>query len=155
MEKLLKTVISMVLVSAAVLLITSTVNAMTLAWDVYTDSKATNLRIYQSLDQTNWTILVDNIPTDMVASEIPDHTTDYERVYYMMRAADTTVPTNDPKHESPNSNVISYYWTTGGSGHTGPEAVNGVTLIDCGYYDNIPDDGSSQWDLCMNRHNKP
>lgn len=122
---------------------------MTLAWDEYTDTAATDLRIYHSTDQTNWTVLVDSIPTSMVASEIPDNANNQERVYYMMRGANTTAT---PEEESGNSNIVSYFWTTSGGGHTGPAGVGGISLIDCEPYDSKPDDGSPEWETCSNRY---
>ena len=133
-----------------VLLLITSAHALTLAWDPYSDTVTTDLRIYTSIDKTTWSILVDSIPADEVASEIPDNLNDYERVYYMMRAYDSV---ND--EESGNSNVVSYFWTSGGSGHTGPAGVGGVRLLDCSSFDAIPDDGSAEWTLCNDRHNKP
>ena len=121
-------------------------NALTVAWDTYTDTNATGLRIESSLDQTNWSTVVDNIPTDAVASEIPDGP-DSTRVYYRMRAFDNATPENvsDP------SNVISYYWTTGGGGFEGIAPVDGIKLLDCDAI--IQDDTHPDYDTCVNRHN--
>ena len=145
----MKKLISFISVVFLFTFLLTTSHAMTVAWDAYTDTEATDLRIYHSLDQSTWSLLVDSIPTNIVASEIPDNPNDQERVYYMMRAYDS-----GEDAESGNSNVISYFWTTGGGGHTGPAGVGGVSLIDCGPLDTISDDGSPEWDICQGRHNK-
>ena len=118
----MKKLISFISVVFLFTFLLTTSHAMTVAWDAYTDTEAT---------------------------EIPDNPNDQERVYYMMRAYDS-----GEDAESGNSNVISYFWTTGGGGHTGPAGVGGVSLIDCGPLDNISDDGSPEWDICQGRHNK-
>ena len=138
------------LLVSLMLVVVPSAYALTLAWNSYSDTGATDLRIYHSLDQSEWTLLVDSIPTDMVASEIPDGSVN-TRVYYMMRAVDTNP---NPDAESGNSNVVSYFWTTSGQGYTGPTAVGGITLINCGPLDNIPDDGSPEWEICNSRHKK-
>lgn len=120
-------------------------NALTVAWDAYTDDTATGLRIESSIDQTNWSTVVDNIPTDAVASDIPDGV-DYTRVYYRMKAFNAT-DVSDP------SNVISYYWTTGGGGHTGIAPVDGVKLLDCDTI--LQDDTDPNYSTCVNRHTLP
>ena len=121
-------------------------NALTVAWDAYTDTNATGLRIESSTDQTNWSTSVDSIPTDAVASDIPDGP-DNTRVYYRMRAFDNATPENvsDP------SNVISFYWTTGGGGFEGIAPVDGIKLLDCDAI--IQDDTHPDYDTCVNRHN--
>lgn len=119
-------------------------SAMTLVWDPYSDELADSFTIYHSTDQSNWVELVENIPTSYIATEIPDGA-DNTRIYYMMRAVFAD-------GESGNSNVVTYYWTTGGGGHTGPAAVGGVSLLDCGPLDNIADDGSPEWDICNERY---
>ena len=129
-------------------------NALTLVWDTYTDTVATELRIYTSptgIGET-WTELVVDIPTNNVASEIPDGA-DNTRVYYMIRAVDELAVPNEAL--SGNSNVVSYFWTTDGNGYGGPSAVGGVSFINCDEYDNIVDDGTTNWDICNERHNKP
>ena len=145
MKKLLTCFVSVL----AVLFLIGSVHAMSVAWDQYTDTKATDLRIYSSVDQTNWSILVDSIPTDQVAAEIPNHSQDYQRVYYMMRAHDVVA-----NEESPDSESISFYWTTGGQGHVGPAGIQGIKLLDCAPYDAIADDGSPEWGICNGRFNK-
>ena len=147
---MVKKITQIIIVLVLLFAIPLAANALTLAWNSYSDTGATDLRIYHSLDQSEWTLLVDSIPTDMVASEIPDGS-ENTRVYYMMRAVDTNP---NPDAESGNSNVVSYFWTTGGNGHTGPTAVGGITLINCGPLDNIPDDGSPEWEICNSRHKK-
>jgi len=147
---MVKKITQIIIVLVLLFAIPLAANALTLAWNSYSDTGATDLRIYHSLDQSEWTLLVDSIPTDMVASEIPDGSVN-TRVYYMMRAVDTNP---NPDAESGNSNVVSYFWLEGG-GHTGPSAVGGITLINCGPLDNIPDDGSPEWDICNSRHKKP
>ena len=146
MKKLL---LALIFIFIFIFIFTTTVGAMTLTWDVYSDPVATNLRIYHSMDNTNWTaILIDDIPTNNIASEIPDGN-DNERVYYRMTANDSV-----NSEESTPSNTVSFYWTTGGSGHTGPAGIGGLRLLDCNPFDLITDDGSNDWDLCNNRYNK-
>ena len=130
-------------------LFTTSASAMTLAWDAYTDPIATNLAIYVSQDNNVWSILVDNIPTASVASEIPDHQTNNQRMYYMMRAFDSV-----NNEESANSESVSFYWTADGGGFEGPAGVGGIRLLDCSILDGTPDDGSPDWALCDGRHNK-
>lgn len=116
---------------------------MTLAWDTYTDLNATGLKIESSLDQSTWITLVDDIATNYVASEIPDNPTDDQRVYYRMKAFNGT-------EESEPSNIVSYYWTTDGGGHSGPAAVGGIRLLDC---DNIlQDTNHADYNTCLNRN---
>jgi len=148
MKKILLVFISVILG----LFLIGSASAMTLAWDTFIDPVATDLRIYSTTDPTDpatWSILVDSIPTNMVASELDDHTTDGERVYYKMRSYDS-----NNQEESGDSNVVSFYWTESGAGHTGPAAVGGIKLLDCDYYDGISDDDSNNWDICNERYNK-
>ena len=119
--------------------------SMTLAWDSYSDPEADVLRVYHSTDQATWTPLIDSIPTNMVAVELPDHTADNTRVYYLLRASGDA-------GEGPDSNVVSYFWTTDGGGRTGLGAVTGISLLDCSAYDAISDDGSLEWGLCDGRY---
>lgn len=130
------------------LFLISSANALTVAWDTYTDANATGLRIESSTDQSTWSTAVDNIPTNLISSEIPDGP-NATRVYYRMRAFDDATPENvsDP------SNVISFYWTTGGGGFEGIAPVDGIKLLDCETIEldvNHPD-----YDTCVNRHNNP
>lgn len=97
---------------------------LAVAWDPYNDPDATGLRLEQSLDQQNWEALVDNIPTDAVATGVPNHTADYQRVYYRLVAFNAD-EVSDP------SNVISYYWTTGGGGTEGIGSPGNLRFIDC------------------------
>ena len=119
--------------------------AMTLAWDDYVDSSADGLRVYHSVNESTWSVLVDNIPTSFSATEVPDNPVDNVRVYYLLRAF------ND-SGESIDSNTVSYFWATGGGGTVGPAAVVGISLIDCSIFDSISDDGSLEWDLCKGRY---
>jgi len=120
-------------------------NALTVAWDAYTDDTATGLRIESSIDQSTWSTAVDNIPTTNVASDIPDGP-DSTRVYYRMRAFDDATPQNvsDP------SNVISYFWTTGGGGHEGIAPVDGIKLLDCDAI--LQDANHPDYNTCVNKH---
>ena len=125
------------------LLLVNSAYSMTLAWDIYTDSNATGLKIESSIDQSVWATVVDNIPTTNVASEIPDNTTDDQRVYYRMKGFNATL-------ESGPSNVVSYFWTTGGGGHSGPAPVGGVKLLDCDEI--LLDDQHPNYNTCLNRN---
>ena len=135
-----KTLIALVI--TAVLALTVPVNAMTLAWDTYTDSTATGLRIEASTDKANWSTIVDNIPTDKVAAEVPDGA-DYTRIYYRMKAF------NSDDISQP-SEVVSFYWSTGGSGQTGLAPVDGIRLLDCDSI--LQDSNNPNYDTCLNRY---
>jgi len=97
---------------------------LVLAWEPYSDPNATGLRLQSSLDQQTWAALVDNIPTDNIAVAVPNHTADYERVYYRLVAFNAT-DISDP------SNVVSFYWTTGGGGSEGVGSPGNLRFIDC------------------------
>ena len=146
----MKKLISLFTIVLATLFIIGSASAMTLAWDAYTDTKATDLRIYSSLDQSTWAILLDSIPTGSVAAEIPDNPVDNQRVHYLMRAFDSV-----SSQESGDSNSISFYWTTGGAGFEGPAGVDSIKFLDCDPFDGIADDGTAEWGLCNGRFNKP
>lgn len=135
---------------AAALLFSGTAFGQTIVWDTYTDTEADTLRIYQSSTKPyNWQELTFGIAKDNVAAEVPAGP-DNTRVYYKMNAHDST---NDM--ESSDSDVVSFYWTTGGGGTVGPAGVGGIRLLDCSTYDSITDDGSPEWDICAGRYNKP
>ena len=119
--------------------------AWTAAWDEYTDSTA-QLRIYQSDDQVNWAIIVDNIPYTYQSSEVPAGTRD-TRIYYRMTAFNSDL-------ESAPSNTISLYWNRDGVGFEGPAAVGNLYILDCEPYDLIEDDESYEWAVCNARYNK-
>ena len=102
----------------------SALGAMAVAWDAYTDPIATGLRLEESTDQSNWTIAVDNIPTSDTAVAIPTHQTENERVFYRLVAFNST-------DVSSPSNVISYFWTTGGGGYEGLQTPGLIKFIDC------------------------
>lgn len=139
------------IVIVMVMLCVGLANALTTAWDSYTDPNANIFRIYSSLNESGpWAVLIDDIPLSHVAAEIPDHTTDNERVYYIIRAYDSV-----DDLESENSDIVSFYWTTGGGGYEGPSSVMGIRLLDCDPYDAIPDDGSPEWQICDGRYGKP
>ena len=142
-----------VLLSILFLLICSNTYGMTVKWDTYTDTEASQLRIYKSTDQVNWDIEVTGIPTSYIASELPDGTAN-ARIYYIMRAYSETLDL-----ESGNSNTVSVFWSNNGDGSvtgiTGPAGVGGLQLLDCSLYDGTTDDGSINWDTCSNRFNKP
>ena len=126
------------------------VNALTLAWDAYSDPEASVLRIYGGASESgSWAIVVGDIPTTYEASQLPDNPNDNERVYYTIRAYDSV---NDL--ESANSNIVSFYWTTGGGGSEGAAAVSGIRFLNCNPYDAMPDDGSPEWAICDGRYNK-
>ncbi len=120
--------------------------SMTLAWDSYSDPQANILRIWSSDNNVDWTILVADIPTDNVASEVSNGSDD-TRVYYKMTAVNTDA---EPDESSDDSNTISYYWTTGGGGHIGPAVPGGIHLIDC---DKVQS-GDADYDICQNRYNQ-
>ena len=149
---MVKKITQIIIVLVLLFAIPLAASALTLAWDTYTDTVATELRIYKSptgIGDT-WTELVFNIPTNMVASEIPNGELN-TRVYYKIIAVDTI---SDPEVLSGDSNIVSYLWLEDG-GHTGPSAVGGITFINCDDYDDISDDNSDNWDICNSRHKKP
>ena len=125
------------------LLLASPVNALTLAWDTYTDPDATGIRIYHSTNGTDFALLIDNIPTDKVAVIVPDGT-DYTRVYYVATGFNET-------DESVNSNMVSFMWSTGGSGSTGVGPVDGIHLLDCDTI--LLDPQHADYALCNGRFN--
>jgi hypothetical protein len=133
------------LILVALLFFAVSVQAMTLAWDPYSDPQATDLRVYHSTSSSGpWSLLVDSIPKDKVSSEIPDGA-DYTRIYYLMRAYDSA-----GDQESADSNIVSFYWTTGGAGHEGPAGIQEIKLLDC---DSILSDPTNpDYELCTNRH---
>lgn len=122
----------------------TSVNAMTLAWDAYTDPAATNLRIEASTDNITWNIEVDSIETSIVASDVPNGP-DSTRIWYRLRAYNTNT-----QEQSDPSNVVSYFWTTGGGGFEGVAPVDGVRLLDCDEI--ILDDQHPDYDTCLNRN---
>lgn len=136
------------MVTATVLIFSASAFGQTLVWDAYTDTEADSLRIYQSTtgDAGPWTAIVNSIPTDMIASDVPNGP-DNTRVHYMMRAHSSGLDV-----ESSNSDTVSFFWTTGGGGSTGPAGIGGIRLLDCTEYDGVPDDGSDNWDICAGRH---
>ena len=117
-------------------------NALTLSWDTYSDVNATGLRIEKSADNSTWTMAVDNIATDKVASDVPDGG-DFTRVYYRMRAFNAT-DTSNP------SNVISFYWSSGGGGYEGLAPVDGVRFLDCDEI--LLDQNHADYATCESRH---
>lgn len=137
----------LVAIVIALFLFVTSASALTVAWDTYNDPIATSLRIYSSTDNTNWTLLVPDIPTSSTSVQVPNHTVDNQRVYYLLRAHDSA-----GNQESGDSNVITFYWTTGGNGVVGPAPVTGIRPLDCSVHDTSPDDGSPEWDLCQGRH---
>ena len=143
---MVKKITQIIIVLVLLFAIPLAANALTLAWNPYTDTVATELRIYKSptgIGDT-WTELVFNIATNNVASEIPDGVVN-TRVYYKIIAVDTI---SIPEVRSGDSNIVSYFWLEDGQGYTGPSAVGGITFIDC---DNI-DNTSPNWDICQGRH---
>lgn len=102
----------------------SAIGAMALAWDTYSDPLATGLRLEESIDNSNWSTLVDNIPTSDTAVAVPTHQTENERVFYRLVAFNST-------DVSSPSNVISYFWTTGGGGYKGLQTPGLIRFIDC------------------------
>ena len=119
MKKLLLTILFVLVVG-----VSYSFAELVLAWDAYSDPNATGLRLQSSLNQTTWATLVDNIPTDSIATAVPNHITDYERVYYRLVAFNAT-DVSDP------SNVISFYWTTGGGGSEGVGSPGNLRFINC------------------------
>ena len=115
---------------------------LTLVWDAYDDPNATGIRIYHSTDNTNFTILVDNIPTDKVACEIPQGS-DYTRIYYHA----TGFNTDD---ESLPSNVVSFMWSTGGGGSEGLLPMDTIRLLDCESV--LQDPNHADYATCQGRY---
>lgn len=97
--------------------------AVVIAWNSYTDSSATGLKIESSTNQINWNVLIPNISTDTVAYILPDQSNLNQRVYYRLKAFNST-NVSDP------SNVISYYWGETGSG-TSLQTPGGFGFVDC------------------------
>jgi hypothetical protein len=124
------------------LLLASPAAALTLAWDAYTDPNGTNLRIYHSADNTNFTILVDAIPINNVAAEFPDGP-DYTRIYYKMTAYNT-------EDESSPSNTVSFMWSTGGGGSEGLLPMDTIRLMDCDTI--LQDPNHADYTLCQGRY---
>ena len=117
-------------------------NAMTVSWDAYTDSAVTGPRIDCSTDQVSWSTNVNAIPTNMVATDIPNGS-DNTRVYYRMIAYNAS-ETADP------SNVITFFWTTGVNGYETIAPVNGIKLLDCATI--MLDSTHADYDTCVNRY---
>jgi hypothetical protein len=112
-------------VMAVILLIPLLARAqMAVEWDAYSDPEATGLRLEQSVDKVNWTTCLDNISTSDTSAVVPTYAQENVRVYYRM------VAFNDTDDSEP-SNVISFYWTTGGGGHEGLGAPGLIRFIDC------------------------
>lgn len=121
----MKKYIYLMAVLVAILLIPLMARAqMAVEWDPYSDPDAEGLRLQQSEDQVTWATCVDNIPTSDTTLAVPTYSKDNTRVYYRMVAyagEDVSEP----------SNVVSYYWTTGGGGHEGLAAPGMIRFIDC------------------------
>ena len=117
-------------------------NAMTVAWDAYTDTAATGLRIESSTDQSTWSTAVNNIPVNMTATDIPNGA-DNTRMYYRMLAFNAS-ETSDPSH------VITFFWTTGGNGYENISPVNGIKLLDCVTI--MQNSAHPDYDTCVNRY---
>ena len=130
------------LVFALCLLLASPAFPLTLAWDTYTDPDATGIKIYSSVNGTDFTLLVDNIPKTDVAVEIPDGP-DYTRVYYHATGFNAT-------DESVPSNQISFMWSTGGGGTSGLGPVDGIHLLDCDTI--LQDPQHADYAICQGRH---
>ena len=125
------------------LVLVNSANALTLGWGVYSDPTATGLRIQSSTDNSNWTTSVDNIATDKVASVIPDGA-DYTRVWYRIIAFNST-------DASTPSNVVSFYWNTGGGGNEGLAPMSQIRLLDCDEILAGPDT-HTDYAICESRH---
>ena len=106
---------------------------MAVAWDPYTDTGATGLRLQQSTDQSNWTTCVDNISIGDTSLEVPTYSQENTRVYYRLLAFNA-------EEVSEPSNVVSYFWTTGGGGYEGLATPGLIRWIDC----KNPKDGGEQ-----------
>jgi hypothetical protein len=138
MKKVLTGLFSFVLA----LFICNSVQAMTLAWDSYTDPTATGLRIESSTNNVDFTTIVDDITTDNIASEVPDGP-DNTRVYYRMKAFNST-------ESSTPSNMVSFFWTTGGGGYSGLPPIDNIRLLDCDTI--LTDPSNPNYALCEGRH---
>jgi len=99
---------------------------MALAWDEYTDSTATYLRLESSLttNPADFSTLVNDISTEALGSLVPNHTTDNQRVYYRLIAYNTS-------DQSTPSNTVSYFWTTNGGGQQGLLKPGDIHFVDC------------------------
>lgn len=133
-----------ILISLALTLIFAvTANAaMTVAWDTYTDPVATGLRLESSTDNSTWTTAVGDIPTSMVASDIPNGP-DNTRVYYRMVAFNAS-------EDADPSNIISFYWTTGGNGFEKVAPATGIKFLDCASI--LLDNTDPDYGTCLNRY---
>ena len=124
------------------LLLASPAVALTLEWDPYTDPDATGLRIYHSTDNVNFTLLVDSIPMDKVACEIPNGP-DYTRVYYHATGFNAD-------GESLPSNTVSFMWSTGGGGSEGLLPMDTIRLLDCDAI--LQDPNHADYATCQGRY---
>ena len=131
------------LIALMVICFSFNAHALTLVWNPYLDTTATFLRIESSTDGINYIIAVDTIPTAMVATAIPNGP-DQTRVYYRMRAY------NDID-QSTTSNVVSFYWTTGGGGWEGLSPVDNIHLLDCDAI--LTDPNHADYALCTGQWN--
>jgi hypothetical protein len=113
--------------------------AMAVQWDPYSDPYADKLVIQSSENQTTWSTVTDNISTSDTYAAIPTYGTNNIMVYYRLIAVDTDKQSNDPGYFA-SSNVINYYWTTGGGGQITISPPGGFGFIDC----SNPADGSEQ-----------
>ena len=117
---------------------------MALAWDEYTDSTATYLRLESSLttNPADFSTLVNDIARTAIGVAVPNHTTDNERVYYRIVAYNSGF-------ESGPSNTVSFFWTTGGGGQEGLLKPGDIHFVDC----SNPQSGEEQFCLDIGASN--
>lgn len=121
--KYLRNLILTILVLSFFAIVPAAYAAMAVMWDQYTDPNATGLRIESSTDQSDWSIEKDNIDTGDTGASITAGA-DNTRVYYRMKAFNAT-DVSDP------SNVVSFFWTTGGDGSVGLQTPGVAGFVDC------------------------
>jgi hypothetical protein len=125
--------------------ILSIAQAMSIQWDTYTDENASGLRIESSIDKITWNIIVDDILTSKIASEIPNGQS-YTRIYYRIVAFNAT-------DQSLPSNIVSFYWTEGGGGHEGLAPASNIQLLDCDLI--LEDTNHPDYSTCLEQNTIP